>query len=774
MKYTQKSMIAKIVNVLCLVIVGLQLHAQTNHTGLPSMKLDKLSDQQLLQVWQQSQASGLSESEAINQLVRKGLDPSDVNSFKKRLIQLQGLSKGMNTGAKSLIKDTASFMRDSTWVSEVPKLKLRSRFYGYEYFSNPNPLFQPDARVATPQNYILGPGDELSIAVTGANSKELETKVSPEGNIQLEYAGIITVNGLSIEDATKRIKARLATLYPGINGGATKVNVTLSNVRSIRVTVIGEAEYPGDYVVSGQAGFFNVLYLSNGPTTNGSLRKIDLIRNNKVIDSVDFYEFLQNGLLRKNIRLQDQDVIRYRYYQKKLILSGEVQRPAIYELTEKETLAEAIQYAGGLQPTAVKDMAKVVQNNTRSMSIKDVAASEFGYMIPHNGDSVHFDKILSMYTNRVVLEGAVYRPGNYELTEKLTVAALIKKADGLREGAFVNRAFIKRNRPNQEPELLSFDVLKILAGTQVDIALVKEDTLVIAANEGLQNSLSVNIGGAVKNPGTYNYRKGMQLEDLILMANGFTNDAANHKVEVTRLNKNRADTLANQLMKVFTIDVDSTLVNNGNKNTLEPLDYVFVPKLLNYRNLGTIKLGGEVLYAGEYALEKRNETIQEVIARAGGISPFASMSNVQVYRNSLRVATTLLESENVQEAKFLLRAGDSIYIPRSEPFVEVKGAVFNPQILSYKSASFMDYISDAGGVTDKGNLSKAYVQYSNGINRKIKHFLFFRNYPRIIAGSKIIVPEKAESERKGMSILEVSALTGSLSALISLISVLKK
>jgi len=774
MKYTQKSMIAKIVNVLCLVIIGLQLHAQTNHTGLPSMKLDKLSDQQLMQVWQQSQASGLSESEAINQLVRKGLDPSDVNSFKKRLIQLQGLSKGMNTGAKSLIKDTASFMRDSTWVSEVPKLKLRSRFYGYEYFSNPNPLFQPDARVATPQNYILGPGDELSIAVTGANSKELETKVSPEGNIQLEYAGIITVNGLSIEDATKRIKARLATLYPGINGGATKVNVTLSNVRSIRVTVIGEAEYPGDYVVSGQAGFFNVLYLSNGPTTNGSLRKIDLIRNNKVIDSVDFYEFLQNGLLRKNIRLQDQDVIRYRYYQKKLILSGEVQRPAIYELTEKETLAEAIQYAGGLQPTAVKDMAKVVQNNTRSMSIKDVAASEFGYMIPHNGDSVHFDKILSMYTNRVVLEGAVYRPGNYELTEKLTVAALIKKADGLREGAFVNRAFIKRNRPNQEPELLSFDVLKILAGTQADIALVKEDTLVIAANEGLQNSLSVNIGGAVKNPGTYNYRKGMQLEDLILMANGFTNDAANHKVEVTRLNKNRADTLANQLMKVFTIDVDSTLVNNGNKNTLEPLDYVFVPKLLNYRNLGTIKLGGEVLYAGEYALEKRNETIQEVIARAGGISPFASMSNVQVYRNSLRVATTLLESENVQEAKFLLRAGDSIYIPRSEPFVEVKGAVFNPQILSYKSASFMDYISDAGGVTDKGNLSKAYVQYSNGINRKIKHFLFFRNYPRIIAGSKIIVPEKAESERKGMSILEVSALTGSLSALISLISVLKK
>lgn len=767
-------MIVKLVNVLLAVIIGLQLQAQTNHTGLPSMKLDKLSDQQLMQVWQQSQSSGLSESEAINQLVKKGLAPNDVNSLKRRLIQMQGLSKATNSGAKNLIKDTASFMRDSTWVTEVPKLKLRSRYYGYEYFSNPNPLFQPDARVATPQNYILGPGDELSIVVTGANSKELEARVSPEGSIQIEYAGIISVSGLSIEDATKRIRTRLASLYPAINSGTTKLNVTLSNVRSIRVTVIGEAENPGDYVVSGQAGFFNVLYLSNGPTINGSLRKIDLIRNNKIIDSVDFYEFLQNGLLRKNIRLQDQDIIRYRYYQKKLILSGEVKRPAIYELTEKETLAEAIQYAGGLQPTAVKDMAKVVQNNTRSMSVKDIAIADFGYTIPHNGDSVNFDKILSLYTNRVVLEGAVYRAGNYELTEKLTVASLIKKADGLKEGAFVNRAYIKRNRPNQEPEMISFDINKVLNGSNADIVLVKEDTLVISSNEELQNKLSVSIEGAVKFPGVYNYRKGMQLEDLILMANGFANDAANHKVEITRLNKNRADTLANQLMKVFAVDVDSTLINNGSKNTLEPLDYVFVPKLLNYRNLGTIKLGGEVLYAGEYALEKRNETIQEIIARAGGISPFASLSNVQVYRNSLRVATTLLESENVQEAKFLLRAGDSIYIPRSEPFVEVKGAVFNPQILSYKSSSFMDYISDAGGVTDKGNLKKAYVQYSNGINRKIKHFLFFRNYPRIIAGSKIIVPEKIESERKGMSIFEVSAITASLSAIISLISVLKK
>ena len=756
-----------------LIIIGNQSFAQTNNTGIPSLKLSKLSDQQLLKTWQQTQQSGLSESEGINQLVRKGLDPADVNTYKKRLLQLQGMSRATNTGAKSFIKDSASFMQDSTWVNEVPKIKARSRYYGYEYFSNPTPLLQPDARVATPLNYVLGPGDELAVSITGTHIKDMNLRVSPEGNIQLEYLGFIAVNGLTIEEATRKIKSKLSSIYAQLNNGKDQLSVTLSNIRSIRVTVIGEAEYPGDYVLNAQAGFFNVLYLSNGPTVNGSLRKIDLIRNNKVIDSVDFYEFLQKGIAKKNIRLQDQDIIRYRNYQKKLIISGEVKHPAIYELIDQETLADGLNYAGGLQPTAIKDMVKIVQNDTRSLLVKDVAFNDYKLTTPRNGDSVFIDKILDIYTNRVVLEGAVFRPGNYELTAQLSVAQLIKRADGLRESAYANRAYIKRNRPGQEPALISFDLKKILAGIDPDVLLNKEDILVISSDEELKNNLTVNIAGAVKNPGSYPYRRGMYLEDLILMANGFNNDAANHKVEISRLSKNRADTLANQLLDIFIVNVDTSLKNTNETQALEPLDYIFVPKLLNYRNLGTIKLGGEVLYAGEYALEKRNETVQEVIARAGGISPYASLGDVQVFRNSLRVGTNILANVNGSDALLLLRAGDSIYVPRNEPFVEVKGAVFNPQILSYESGSFTSYISEAGGVTDKGNLKKAYVQYSSGINRKIRHFLFFRNYPRIYPGSKIIVPEKTESDRKGLSIIEVSALTGSLSALISLISILK-
>jgi protein involved in polysaccharide export with SLBB domain len=755
-----------------LAVVGSSALAQINHTGLPNLKLDKLSDSQIMQLWQQGQSSGLSESEGITQLVRMGIDPKDVTSLKKRLIQMQGISKLNNGGSKNLIQDTARFMRDSTWVEEIPRLKRRSRYYGFDYFSNPNPILQPNIRVATPQNYIVGPGDVLSITLTGANIKEIDAPINTEGRVLLEYAGYVSLSGLTLEDATKKIKNKLARIYPALTSGASKINITLSNIRSIRITVTGEAEFPGDYILTAQAGFFNVLYLSNGPSINGSLRKIDLIRNNKVIDSIDFYGFLQNGLLEKNIRLQDQDVIRFRPANKRIIFSGEVIRPGIYELLDHETLANAFAYAGGFKPAAIKDVAKLVRYDIRNMSLKDVALADFETILPKNGDSVFVDKILDIYNNRVVLEGAVYRPGSYELTNQLSVGSLLKKGDGVIENAFLNRGYIKRNIPGKEPALLSFDVQKIINGSVNDIELYKNDTVTIASIEGIQNKLTVSIGGAVKNPGIFTFRRGMQLEDLLLMANGFTNEAANHKVEISRLSKNRADTLSNQLMQLFVVAVDSNLTSSTNKHPLEPLDYIFVPKLLNYQSLGAVKLNGEVLYAGEYALEKRNETLQEVLNKAGGISPYASISDVQVFRNGLRVGTNLENSNGAPS--FLLRPSDSIFIPRKEPFVEVKGGVFNPQILSYASTRFMDYISNAGGITDKGNLKKAYVEYSSGIHKKINHFLFFRSYPKIYPGSKIIVPEKTDIGKRGLSIIELSAITGSLSAIISLISVLRK
>ena len=420
------------------LITAQKVNAQlSNSSNLPSMKVGQMSDQQIMQLWQQAQRSGLSENDAMSLLVKRGLPSSEVLAFKRRLVQLQGRSK--SGASENIIKDSASFMRDSGWVAELPQIRRKSNYYGFEFFNNPNPSFEPNLRLTTPKNYILGTDDEITINYTGLNEASVDATVSPDGIIQIPYAGIISVNGLTIEQAEQKIKSRMTLAYPALASGRTKVFITLTNYKTIRVAVIGEAERPGNFVVSSLASFFNVLYKAEGPSENGSLRKIELIRNNKVIETVDFYSFLQKGLLGKEIRLEDQDIIRFPLYQKRVSLAGEVKRPAIYELLEKETLAELVQFGGGLGDGALKDVAKVTQMGDKEMRMRDVAGADFNYFIPRNGDSVFIEKILPRFTNRVILSGAVYRPGNYELTDQLTLAKLIKKADGLKEDAFLGR-----------------------------------------------------------------------------------------------------------------------------------------------------------------------------------------------------------------------------------------------------------------------------------------------------------------------------------------------
>ncbi len=730
----------------------------------------QLSDQQLMQLWQQTQKQGMSESDAMKELVRRGMSVSDVSEFKRRLVRLQATDKKM-FGRDNLISDTASFLRDSTWKYELPDIRIPSPYYGFDFFNNPQASFIPNINMATPANYVLGPGDEIQVSITGLNEVNHRERVTREGNFELPHAGFVQVSGLTIEQATTRIRNKLKLPYPALSSGQSQLLVTLGNVRSIRVTVIGEAERPGDYTISSLAGFFNVLYVSGGPGKNGSLRAIELIRDNKVIKTIDFYQFLQSGLMDTEIRLQDRDIIRYPLYQKRVILSGAVKRPSIYELQEKETLADLLRFAGGWADMAFTSSLKVSQVGKQERVFRDVPDADFNYFIPRNADSVFVDKVRERFLNRVMIAGSVVRPGNYELTDGLSLLRLIQKANGLTEDAFVNRGYIKRQAPGTtEPLLVSFNVQDLLAGKTADIPLFREDSVVIQSRNDLISQMSITVGGNVRNPGTILYRKGMTLEDAILLAGGFTNDAATHKVEISRLQKNNADTLANRLLTLFTVKVDSSLDTDKTSIQLEPLDYIFVPKLLNYQLPGSVKLRGEILYAGDYSLERRDETVIEMLQRAGGISPYASMRDIQVFRNNLRVATDLFSAGE----RFVLLPNDSIYIPRSTNFVEVKGAVFNPQILSYGSGSMKSYIADAGGVTDNGNLKKAYVQYSNGISKKTGRFLFFRNYPKVTPGSKIIVPERSPNEKRGLSVIEISTLTGTLATFISLIAVLRR
>lgn len=758
------------VGIMFCLLMHLAVTAQlpTSRTG---MNPSQMSDQQIMQMWQQAQKGGLSQNEAIKQLIRGGMSPSDVTGFKKKLLKAQASSNNKNL---TRISDTTSFLSDSGWVQSVPQLRKSSPYYGFDFFSNPDISFEPSSNINPPKSYILGPGDELTINLTGLNETTVSSRIERNGNYQIPYAGIVNLSGLTLEQAEQKIKAKMRPAYPALSSGRTQLFLTIDNARSINVYIIGEAQRPGRYTVSGLSGFFNVLYLSQGPSEQGSLRKLELIRNNKVIETIDFYSFLQKGIFNKDLRLEDQDIIRVPVYSKRVTLAGDVKRPAIYELLDRETLADLLQYAGGFEGNAYTESAKVVQMGSRERKVRDINIIDFPNFIPQNADSVHIDHILPSFVNRVVITGAVKRPGTYEIVEGMTLSKLISTADGLRDDAFSSLGYIKRrSAENAERVLLSFNPKDIRAGVGNDIRLIKDDSVFIQSNDNIREAPVVTIAGSVRSPGVFEYRSGMAVEDVILMAGGFNIDAATHKVEISRLEKNKADTLANQLSTTIKIDVDSSLSNPGSKTMLQPLDYIFIPRLLNYRLLGNIQIGGEVLNPGNYTLERRDETVQELVGRAGGITPYASMANTQVYRNGIRVSTTIF-SENTSSGKFLLLPGDSIFIPRNEPFVEVKGAVFNPQMLEYRpSATLLSYISEAGGVLDKGNLKKAYVQYMSGINRKSRHFLFFRSYPKILPGSKIIVPEKSEGEKKGISLIEVSALTGVLSALIGMIAVLK-
>ena len=417
-------------------------------------------------------------------------------------------------------------------------------------------------------------------------------------------------------------------------------------------------------------------------------------------------------------------------------------------------------------------MAKINQISALEREVKDVPASLFSDFVPRNGDEVEIGSIQNRYANRVILEGAVNRPGVYELSAGLSLSALLKKAEGLKEEAYLERAYIKRTLPNLEKEFISFNPASIVNGTN-DIPLLREDSIMIQDRSDFISDQYVTISGNVRNPGVLVYRRGMKLNDVIAMAGGLTEQAAGHHIEVSRIIKNNADSVANQLVETFTVNLNNT-TGNGQDLELQALDYINVPRLVNFRPLGNIGIRGEVLFPGDYAVQKRDETANDFIQRAGGLSPYGSLENAQVYRNGIRVDLDLTQSimDPATRKSMILLPGDSIYIPRIISFVQVLGAVNNPQYISYQGRRFKYYINGAGGTLENARLKGAYVQYPNGLNKPVRNFLFFRNYPSVKPGSTVIVPEKSGTNLFRLGFAEISGITSAVTALIGLIAIL--
>jgi protein involved in polysaccharide export with SLBB domain len=605
------------------------------------------------------------------------------------------------------------------------------------------------------------------------NETTLQPKISAEGNVLLPYAGLVYLNGFTIEQATNIIRAKMAKVYPALKSGQTQLAVNLGTTRSIHVTVNGEAHTPGNFTVSGFTTLFNILYNAGGPNNNGSLRNIELIRNNKLYKTVDFYDFLQNGIQSGNIRLEDQDVIHIPVYKKRVGISGEVKNPYLFELKDNESLEDLIKYAGGFTELAYKGIAKVDQINDLQHEVKDVSANLFANYVPHNGDMITIGAVTNRYTNRIILSGAVYRPGAYELKAGYTVNQLLKDAEGLKPEAYMERGYINRTLPNLEKDIVSFKTSDIVEG-KTDVPLLREDSVVILDRAVFVSTQNVSVGGYVKDPVTFVYRKGLKLGDAIAMAGGFADEAAQHHVEISRIINNKSDSVANQLVRTFTVD----MTNEANQSVeLEPMDIINVPRLVNYRSLGSVVIKGEVAFPGDYPVQKRDETAMEFLSRAGGITPYGSLENTQVYRNGVRVNLDFSAVHKLSASehnKMILLPGDSVYVPRVISYVEVAGAVNNPQYITYKGKRFKYYINAAAGTTQNARLKGAYIQYPDGLNRPVRHFLFFRVYPNVKPGSRIVVPEKQVDSRFKIGLSDIGGIATALTAIVSIIAILHK
>ncbi len=752
-------------------------------SDLPNIKVSQLNDDQIRLAWKKLQDSGISEQDAYKLLLQKGMPAGEVEELKNR-VTLLGLNKSSSnkvpTSAEKKDIDFSRTINDSLSIPKrtkpaLPPAKPVLNVYGTDFFNQQTIKFEPNFNIATPKGYVLGPGDEVIVLVTGLNESSVRSKISPEGNLQIPYAGIVYVNGFTIEQATNLIKSKMSRVYPALKSGQTQLTVNLGNTRSIKITIVGEAKTPGSYTLSSLSTLFNALYNSGGPTINGSLRNIELIRNNKIYKTIDFYSFLQQGLLTGNIRLEDQDVINIPVYKKRAGISGEVKRPAIYELKENETLDDLIKYAGGYTDVAYKGIAKIDQINAMEREVKDVPANLLSNYIPHNGDLVEIGAITNRYTNRITLEGAVYRPGVYELTAGFTLASLLKSAQGLKPEAYMELGYIKRTLPNLEKDQISFKPSEILNGRN-DIPLLREDSVVILDRDIFTPNQKVTINGFVRKPAVFTYRKGLKLADVIAMAGGFDEQAANHHVEISRIIKNESDSVANQLVSTFVVDMDNTSATNHDVE-LMPMDYINVPRLVNYRSLGNVSIKGEVLFPGNYAVQKRDETVLDFLKRAGGITPYGSVENAQVYRKGVRVNLNLTETGINEAARknMIMLPGDSIFVPRVISYVEVAGAVNNPQYVNYLKPRFKYYTNAAGGVTQNARLKGAYIKYPNGLNRPVRHFLFFRSYPTVKPGSKIVVPQKSPESRFKIGFGDVAVIVAPvLTAIVSLFAILHK
>lgn len=682
--------------------------------------------------------------------------------------------------------------------------------------------FEPNLNIATPDNYMLGPGDEVIIDVWGDAEVNYTRTISPEGTINIPRVGPITLSGYTVKEANSRIKRSLARIYAGINSGSTSVKLTLGNIRSIQVNIMGEVANPGTYTLPSLASLFHALYAAGGVSEIGSLRDVKVLRSGEVVVEGDIYDFLLSGDQTMDISLRDGDMIRVEPLKGTVQISGNVRRPMRYETKEGETIADLIEMAGGFTSTANRESIFVDRLREGSNhEVFTVKAADFGnFKLMGNDRLTVGGSISDRYDNRVTIEGAVYRAGAYALNSNIsTVKELIEAAGGLRENAFTNRAILYREKPDWTMEMVTIDLGGLMEGSVADIALKNNDRVVITTIEGMRQAQTVTIYGAVGEPGNYPYAENMTIEDLLVDAGGLLESASTVNVSVSRRIKDTKSTALNdELLETFSVEIDPDLTVGGGSNfKLQPFDQVYVRRSPVYITQSSVTVNGEVIFAGNYSLSRRDMRLVDVINEAGGLTPEAYVKGAYLIRrftpeeqvknqaidrlmaqqrmasigevakqagDTLTIemfAQALADNYSVgidlekaladpsSDYNIVLRDGDVITIPLLNSTVQVMGAINYPNSVSYrKGQTVKDYVKMAGGYAQNARKSKPIVIYMNGM-------VDTGNNARVEPGCQIIVPYKVKAEPANIadiaSILQSSSYSAAM--IMSVINMLK-
>lgn len=780
-----------------------------------------MSDKAVIEYVKSGVNQGKSQKQLYQELLLKGVTKDQMLRIKEEYERQQAKTNEVRAEQKADTQRVNPEKRDDSEKAQNNNMREAApvgniKVFGRDIFNNSNLTFEPSLNIATPVDYRLGPGDQLVIEVWGASQANITQKVTPDGYITIPDVGPIQVNGLTVQAASNKIRAKLSKIYSGMGTTnvdlSTDVKVSLGQIRTIQVNIMGEVAQPGTYALSSFSTVFHALYKAGGISQLGSLRNIKVVRGGRTVATVDVYDYILHGRSHSDIRLQEGDVILASPYDALVLVKGKIKRPMYYEMKRTESIRTLIDYAGGFTNDAYTSAVTVERNDEKERTICSVDDMNYGVFKVKDGDVVSVGAILDRYNNRIEIKGAVYRPGFYELGKEIsTVRDLITKADGLLEDAFTNRAVLHRENLDKTLEIISVNVKGVLDGTEPDITLQRNDVLFIPSKYDLEAKGTIEISGEVYSPGIFPYAENTKLEDLIIMAGGLTESASKVRVDIARrLNDPNSTKKQKEISKMFSFAVKDGFVVEGDPGfILEPYDQVFVRRSPGYTPKVNVSITGEVEFEGSYALNERNERLSDLIAHAGGLTGFAYLkgarlerqlteeeylqakelltmvaSNNQISGNDSiiipavsRTYTVAIDLEKIMSNPHssldpVLQDGDAVIIPQLMTTVQVTGSVRKPNSVVYNpDMKLKDYISEAGGYAERARKSGTFILYPNG---HIKELGRNASAKEIVGGAKIIVPQKGKSQwNLGTTLSTISTSVSMLAVIASLINTMK-